>query len=276
MRSLWKGHIRFSLVTIPIRLYSAVEQSETIKFNQVHRSCNGPVGYDKRCKKCNQVLTTQDIVKGYQYEPERFVIIEPEDLEKLKLKSTRVIDIDGFVDAGEIDPTLYETPYLVGPDGHVAAKTYALLCQAMKESNKVGIGKIVLRDREDMAAISPRDEGLVLYRLRYPNEVRAIKDVPEVPAQQPIDAEQLKLARNLLDSMTISMSEIEMKDAYGDALKEIIEAKVRGREIVAVAEEPRPVVDIMKALKQSIEQAKTQKHPMIKATGKPAKTRKRA
>ena len=275
MRAIWKGHIRFSLVTIPIRLYSAIEQSETIKFNQVHRSCIGPVGYDKKCKKCNQVLTTQDIVKGYQYEPDRYVIIEPGDLEKLKLKSTRIIDIEGFVDAAEIDPTLYESPYLVGPDGAVAAKTYALLCEAMKESHRIGIGKIVLRDREDMVAISPHEGGLVLYRLRYPSEVRSMKDVPEVVEAQPVDHEQLKLARNLLDSMTASMSEIEIKDTYGDALREIIDAKVRGQEVVAVGEEPRPVVDIMKALKQSIERAKAQKPPMIRAVGKkPAATEK--
>ncbi len=282
MRSIWKGHIRFSLVTIPIRVYSAIEAAETIKFNQVHRSCNGPVGYDKRCKKCNQQLTNQDIVKGYQYEPEQYVIIEPGDLEKVRLPSTKVIDIDGFIDVSEMDPMLYESPYFVGPDGAVAAKTYALFCEALKESGKIGLGKVVLREREDMVALAPHDGGLVLYKLRYPNEVRSMNDVPEIDAKASINAEQLKLARSLLDSMTKPLSEIELRDRYGEALKEIIDAKIRGKEVVTVGEEPRPVVDIMKALKQSIEQAKTQRQQMIKATGKPpavekpSKGRKRA
>ena len=285
MRSIWKGHIRFSLVTIPIRVYGAIEASETIRFNQVHRTCNGPVGYDKRCKKCNQQLTMQDIVKGYQYEPEQFVILEPEDLAKLRLATTKVIDIDGFIDKSEMDPMLYESPYFIGPDGAVAAKTYALFCEALRESGKIGVGKVVLRDREDMVALAPHEGGLVLYKLRYPNEVRSMDDVPEIDAKAAVNADQLKLARNLLDSMTKSLDEIELRDRYGEAVREMIEAKILGKEVVSVAEEPRPVVDIMKALKQSIDQAKTQRQQMIKATGKekkpaeeakPSKGRKRA
>jgi DNA end-binding protein Ku len=290
MRSIWKGHIRFSLVTIPIRIYSAVETTETIKFHLMHSRDNGPVGYEKRCKKCGQILTMPDIVKGYEFEPEQYVIVEPGDLEKVRLPSTKIIDIVGFIDGAEMEPMLYDSPYFLGPDGAVAAGTYALFCEALKESGKIGIGKVVLRDREDMVAISPHDEGLVLYKLRYPNELRAMKDVPEVNARASINNEQLKLARNLLDSMTASLSDIELKDNYNQALKEMIEAKIHGREIVSVAEEPRPVVDIMKTLKQSIEQAKAQRPQLIKATGKgkvaqpavnteeskPAKKRKRA
>ena len=270
MRSIWKGYVRFSLVTIPVRIYSAIEPTESIKFNQVHRSCNGPVGYDKRCKKCNQILSSQDIVKGYQYEPEKYVILEPDDLEKVRLPSTKIIDIVGFIDASEMDPMLYETPYFVGPDGAVAATTYALLGEALKKTGKIGVGKVVLRDREDMVAISPHNGGLVLYRLRYPNEVRSMKDVPDLNAAPATSSEQLELARNLLDAMTKSLGDIELKDKYNDALREIIDAKVRGKEVVAVGEEPRPVADIMQALKQSLEQAKTQRQQMIKATGKPA------
>src|SRR5690606_19884524 len=127
MRSIWKGHIRFSLVTIPIRIYNAIETSETISFKQLHKEDNGPIGYDKRCRKCNKNVKMEDIVKGYQYEPDQFVIIEPEDLDKLKLKSTKVIEIEGFVDATEVPATLYDAPYYAGPDGDVAAKTFALL-----------------------------------------------------------------------------------------------------------------------------------------------------
>jgi len=160
MRSIWKGHIQFSLVTIPIRIYNAVDTGETIRFNQLHKEDNGPVGYDKKCKKCGKTLTAEDIVKGYEFEPEQYVIVSAEDLAKIKLKSTRIIEIMAFIDASEIEPSLYESPYLAGPDGPVAAKTYSLLGQALKASGKVGVGKVVLRDREEIVTIAPQDGGL--------------------------------------------------------------------------------------------------------------------
>jgi DNA end-binding protein Ku len=285
MRSIWKGHIRFSLVTIPVRVYNAIESTETIRFNQLHKGCNGPIGYDKRCKKCSQVVGMQEIVKGYQYEPDQYVIVEPSDFEKLKLESTKIIEIEGFVDTSEIHPTLYEAPYFAGPDTPVASKAYALLCEALKQSGKVGVGKVVLREREDAVIIAPHEKGLVLYKLRYPNEVRDINQVPQIDQLPAIDEDQLKLARHLMETMSTSLDNIEIRDRYNEALRELIEAKVQGREIVTAAEEVRPVVDIMTALKESIEQAKAQRQGMVKATGKApkekaepkvSKTRKRA
>jgi DNA end-binding protein Ku len=268
MRSVWKGHIQFSLVTIPVRIYNAIEAAETLKFNQLHQGCNGPIGYDKRCKKCSQVVAGQDIVKGYQYEPEQYVIVESGDFEKIKLKSTKIIEIEGFVNASEVDPMLFETPYYAGPDGEVACKAYALLCEALRESGRVGIGKVVLREREDAVLIAPRNGGLALYRLRYPKEIRSIKDVPDIEKKREIDKDQLKLARNLVDTMVTELSSMEIKDRYTEALREVIEAKIQGKEVVAVSEEVRPPVDIMAALKQSIEKAKAQRRGMVKATGK--------
>jgi len=278
MRAIWKGHIRFSLVTIPIRVYNAVDTEQKISFNQLHRECNGSVGYDKRCKKCNKVVTKDDIVKGYQYEPDQYVIVGPEDLNKVKLKSTKVIEIEGFISAKEVTPMLFEAPYFAGPDGPVAAKAYSLLSHTLKETGKVGIGKVVLRDREDVVLIGPMEGGIVLYRLRYPQEIKKISDVPQLEELK-IDKDQLKLARSLVDSMSTSYKKLDLKDKYHAALVEMIEAKVQGKEIVTVEEETKPVVDIMTALKQSIEQAKSQRKPMAKATGKKAiaakgKTRK--
>src|SRR6478609_4540850 len=180
MRSIWKGHIRFSLVTIPIRIYNAVDTEETIRFNQLHKEDNGPVGYDRKCKKCGKVLTGEEIVKGYQFEPEQYVIVSPDDLAKIKLKSTKVIEIEGFIDSSEVHPTLYESPYFAGPDGSVAAKTYSLLTQALAASGKVGIGKVVLREREEVVLIAPHEGGLLLYKLRNPQELRKIGDVPQL------------------------------------------------------------------------------------------------
>lgn len=283
MRSIWKGHIRFSLVTIPIRIYNAVDTEETIRFNQLHKEDNGPVGYEKKCKKCGKALTAEEIVKGYQFEPEQYVIVGAEDLEKIKLKSTKVIEIEGFIDASEVHPTLYDSPYFAGPDGLVAAKTYSLLTQALKASGKVGVGKVVLRDREEVVMIAPLEGGLVLYKLRNPQELRKIESVPQLE-QADVNKDELKLSINLVESMASTLKEMDLTDRYRDALREMIEAKIAGKQVVSVPEEEKPVIDIMTALKQSIERTKAQKKPMEKAKGekkqaaeaKPARQKKQA
>jgi len=275
--------MRFSLVTIPIRIYSAVDTQETIRFNQLHKEDNGPVGYDKKCKKCGKVLTAEDIVKGYQFEPEQYVIISQEDLDQIKLKSTKVIEIEGFIDASEVHPTLYESPYFAGPDGPVATRTYSLLAQTLKASGKVGIGKVVLREREEIVLIGPLDSGLILYKLRNPQELRKMADVPQLEQLDP-SKDELKLSINLVESMGAKLTDLDLKDRYRDALRELIEAKIAGKQVVSVPEEEKPVVDIMSALRQSIERTKAQKKPMERARGpkkeaveaKPARSKKQA
>lgn len=271
MRAIWKGHIQFSLVTIPVRIYNAIDSTEAISFNLLSKEGHNPVGYDKKDKVTGQTLKTEDIVKGYQYEPGQFVIIEQEDFDKVKLKSERVIEIQGFVNAPEVPATLFEAPYYIGPDGDVAAKTYGLLSETLKQSNMLGVGKVVLRDREIPLLLAPYEKGIVMYRLRYPNEVRSIDEVPML-SQVKADKDQLKLAKTLVDSMSVKFADIEMKDHYTEALKQIIDAKVAGKEVVMVAEEAPEVVDIMTALKASIDAAK--KKPMEKAKGETAKKAK--
>ncbi len=273
MRAIWKGHIQFSLVNIPIRIYNAIDSGQTISFNLLSKEGHNPVSYEKKDKVTGQPLKGEEIVKGYQYEPGQFVIVEEEDLAKVRLKSTKVIEIEGFVKAEEVHPTLYEAPYFVGPDGDVAAKTYGLLMHTLKESGKIGVGKVVLRDRETPVLITPHEGGILMYRLRYPSEVRSMREVPQL-LEVKADKEQLKLAKTLVDSMTTSFSKIEMKDHYFDALKAIIDAKIAGKEIVSVTEEEPKVVDIMTALKASIDAAK--KKPMEKAKGTTAKAEKKA
>src|SRR5687767_8696246 len=207
MRSIWKGHIRFSLVTIPIRIYNAVDTDEAIRFNQLHKDDHGAVGYDKKCRKCGKALTGEEIVKGYQFEPEQYVIVTPEDVEKIKLKSTKVIDIEGFIDASEVSPSLYESPYFAGPDGPVASKAYSLLGEALKASGKVGVGKVVLRDREETVMISSLDGGIVLYKLRNPEELRKMGDVPQVERKE-INKDELKLSVSLVETMSSTLNEI--------------------------------------------------------------------
>jgi DNA end-binding protein Ku len=272
MRAIWNGHIRFSLVTIPVRVYTAIDAKKTISFNQLHKEDNGRVGYDKKCKKCGNSLSSNEITKGYEYEPDQYVIIEQEDLDKIKIKSTKIIEIEGFVDEDEVHPTLFDTPYYIGPDGEVAAQSYSLLLQTLKETGKMAMGRVVIRDREDIITLSPKENGMVMYKLRYPDEVKSLKEVPLLNGLKS-NKEQLKLAKTLVDSMTTKFSDIKLEDHYQIALQELIKAKIDGKEIVSTAEEVKPVIDMMQALKESLEQAKKEKMPMAKATGKKKKAK---
>ncbi|HZI85777.1 MAG TPA: Ku protein [Pyrinomonadaceae bacterium] len=264
MRSIWKGHIRFLLVAIPVRIYNAIETSEKIQFNQLHREDYGPIGYDKRCKKCDQVVTNDQITKGYQYEPERYAIIEPEDVAKVKIKTTRAVDIIGFVDATEIPTTFYDAPYYAGPDGPVAEKPYALLREVMKQTGKIGVGKVVLRDREDLVALFPHEKGLVLQKLHYPHQLRKMDDVPEIEGAKKLDKNELKLATTLVEQMVTSLNEIDTTDNYHEALKKVIESKIKGKKTVEFEPiEEIPRLDIMSALKKSLQQSN--RKPMVKA-----------
>jgi DNA end-binding protein Ku len=287
MRSIWKGHIRFLLVAIPIRVYNAIEASERIQFNQLHREDFGPIGYDKRCKKCNQVVSNDEITKGYQYEPDRYAIVEPEEIAKVKIKTTRAVDILGFVESSEVPPTFYDSPYYIGPDGPVAEKPFALLRQVLRDTGKIGLAKVVLRDREDLVAVFPHGDGIVLQKLRYPAEVRKMEDVPEIDAAPKIDKKELSLATSLVEQMITSFSDIDTIDHYHEALRKLIDSKIKGKKVTEFEkEEEIPRLDIMTALKKSL-QASSRK-PMVKAApaakkkaeltlvkSKPATTKKR-
>jgi len=265
MRSIWKGHIRFLLVAIPVRIYNAIETAEKIQFNQLHRDDYGPVGYDKKCKKCGQTLSNDQITKGYQYEPDRYAIVEPEDIAKIKIKTTKAVDIVGFVDASEIPTTFYDAPYYAGPDGPVSEKPYALLREVMKQTGKIGIGKVVLRDREDLVAVFPHENGLVLQKLHYPRELRSMEEVPEIDRAQNLNKNELKLATTLVEQMVTTLSEIDTTDQYHEALRTLIDSKIKGKKVTEVGEvEELPRLDIMSALKKSLQQ--TNRKPMVKAS----------
>lgn len=268
MRSIWKGHIRFLLVAIPVRIYNAIETSEKIQFNQLHRDDFGPIGYDKRCKKCGQVVTNDQITKGYQYEPDRYAIVEPEDIAKIKIKTTKAVDIIGFINREEIPTTFYDAPYFAGPDGAVSEKPYALLREVMKQTGKIGIGKVVLRDREDLVAVFPLEDGLVMQKLHYPHELRKMEEVPELESVRNLSAEklnknELKLATTLVQEMGTTLSEIDTQDNYYTALRTLIDSKIKGKKVVEFEVEELPRLDIMSALKKSLQQS-TRK-PMVKA-----------
>jgi len=275
MRSIWKGHIRFLLVAIPVRIYNAIETSEKISFNQLHRDDYGPIGYDKRCKKCGQIVSGDQITKGYQYEPDRYAIVEPEDVAKIKIKTTKAVDIVGFVDRDELPMTYFDAPYFAGPDGAVSEKPYALLREVMKQTGKVAVGKVVLRDREDLVAVFPHEDGLVLQKLHYPHELRKMEEVPDINGVKDLTAQklnknELKLAATLVQEMVTTLGEIDTEDNYHSALRKLIDAKIKGRKVVELEEvEELPRLDIMSALKKSLQQSN--RKPMVKAPATAAK-----
>src|SRR5207249_7492069 len=273
MRSDWKGHRHLLLVAMPIRVYNAIEASERVQFNQLHRGDFGRIGYDKRCKKCGQIVTNEQITKGYQYEPDRYAIIEPEEIAKVKIKTTRAVDILGFVDSSEIPTTFFDAPYYIGPDGPVAEKPYALLRQVLRDTGKVGLAKVVLRDREDLVAVFPLENGIVLQKLRYPAEVRKVQEVPEIDAVSKLDKTELQLATSLVEQMITSFSDIDSIDHYHEALRKLIDSKIKGKKVTEFEKvEDIPRLDIMTALKKSL-QASSRK-PMVKAA--PAAKKKAA
>ncbi|MBK8349952.1 MAG: Ku protein [Saprospiraceae bacterium] len=260
MRSIWKGHIRFSLVTIPVVIFNGLEAENELSFKQLHDKDNGKINYKKVCSSCQEEVPFGNIVKGYEYESERFVVFKKEELETIKLKSTKVIDIEAFVDISEVHPSRYEALYFIGPNGEIANPTYNLLKHALLQSGKAGVGRIVLREREDVVLLMPEKDGIIMYKIRYPYEVRNISEIPDVKPT-PVDDAQLNLANTLINSMVKPFSEVVFLDHYRDAVLNLVQQKVSGKEIVSIdsKEESVPVVDIMEALKRSIEEAKLKK-----------------
>jgi DNA end-binding protein Ku len=260
MRSIWKGHIRFSLVTIPIQIFNAVETGYDISFNQLHNTDHGRISYEKVCKSCNEKVSTRDIVKGYEYAKDQYVVMEPKELDAIKLKSSGAIDIEAFVDIHEVPPSRFEAVYYVGPSSEVAKKTFGLMAHVLKKTGKAGIGRVILREKEDVVLLVPENSGMIMYKLRYPHEVRDINEVPDLEDIE-VDEKQLQLAETLVDSLAMSFDEVDFGDRYRDALMELVNEKINGKEIITITEQKTeaPVIDIMDALKASIAEAKKMK-----------------
>jgi DNA end-binding protein Ku len=260
MRSMWKGHLRFSLVTIPIQIFNAVDNSSNISFNQVHGTDNGKIKYKKVCTECEKEVPMEEIVKGYEYAPDQFVVIKPEELEQIKLESNKAIDIEAFVDISEVHPSRFEAVYFIGPSAAIGIPTFNLLYQALYKAQKAGVGKIVLREKEDVVLLVPEKMGFVMYKLRYPDELKNMSEVPDLK-EAVVDPAQLQLAETLIGSLSKKFDEIEFKDNYKTAVMEIVNQKIAGKQVINFEESKpsAPVIDIMDALRASIEEAKTRK-----------------
>jgi len=287
MRSIWKGSITFSLVSIPIKVFNAIETSEKISFNQLHSGdCLGPIGQKKQCKKCDVTVTNDEIVKGYQHEKEKYVLVAPEEIASITPESNEAIEIIGFIKPEEIPTTYFDASYFAAPNGPAAKRSYALLREVMNRSGRIGIAKVILREREDLITISPNGDGLMIQKLHYRHEVRSVSDVPGISSQATPQDNELQLATTLVEQMVTTFDQIDTTDHFHAALKEMLDAKVAGETITTTGEvrKPAPVIDIMSALQASLkvqanrEQQETTASPLTLVapdSGTPKTRRKR-
>ena len=254
MKTMWRGAISFGLVSIPIRVYTATEE-KTLRFNQLHEQDHGRIRYKRVCSKDDQEVPYEEIVRGYEYEKDRYVLLTDEDLEKVPVESTKTIDIQQFVDISEIDPINYKKTYYLGPE-EAGVKAYQLLRESLREGQKVGIAKVSFRDKEHLAAVRLMDNVLVLDTMFWPDELRK-PDFPELDKDVKVSDKEIDMARNLIDNLSEPWSPEGYRDEYRDALLEIVEKKVAGEEVEYIeAPEPTKVVDLMEALKQSVADTK--------------------
>jgi DNA end-binding protein Ku len=271
-RPTWKGYLKISLVNIPVRVFPATDAAATISFNQLHRECRTRIQQKRWCPTCQTEVANTDLVKGYEFDKGKFVVLDEDDLAKVRPESTRVINIVQFADAKLIDPVYVERPYYLAPDGTVAAEAFAVMREGM--AGKAAIGKLALYGREYLVAIQPRENGLVMYTLRHAEEVRAMNAIDElklVPAK--IKPDEVKLARQVIGNFETEGDLTQYKDDYQGALRQIIDAKIAGEEIVAPAEEAPPkVVNLIDALRQSLERVSTTKKKTARiAAARPAR-----
>jgi DNA end-binding protein Ku len=275
-RPTWKGYLKVSLVNIPVKVYPATESSATISFNQLHNECQSRINYKKWCAKCNREVTQAEIVKGYEFEKSRFVVIEEEDIAKVRTESTKVINLVQFAGADEIDPMYVDRAYYLVPDGAMANDAYAVMRDGME--GKVGVGKVAIHGRESLVAVKPHKQGLVMYTLHHAAEIRTIEQIDELrEVRGKVGPAEMKLAKQVIESFGGPLDLADYKDEYQEGLQKIIDAKIAGEEVVAPAEEAPPkVVDLMEALRRSLDQvsAGKKKTAVAKVAKGAAKKRK--
>jgi DNA end-binding protein Ku len=253
-RALWKGSISFGLVTIPISLVSATEPRETLAFNLLHRKDGSRIVEKRFCAKEDVEVPWKDIVKGYQYAKDQYAVLTEEDFARVRVPATQTFDIRRFVPAADVEDLYFNSPYYVTPQGKPGLKAYALLRDALRETEKLAIGTIVLRQREHLAALEPVDQALVLTTMRFAHEIRRVKDLGLPASGKGWTDSEMKLARHLVDTLSGEWDPSEYRDTYTEALRKMVEAKAKGKETTA-PEMPAParVTDLMEALKRSIE-----------------------
>ncbi|MCK1998826.1 Ku protein [Psychrobacillus psychrodurans] len=274
MHTVWKGSISFGLVNIPIKLHAATENKD-IKLRQLHKDCHTPISYEKVCEGCKQEVKNEDIVKAYEYSKNKFVILDAEELEKLKKENEdKAVEIIDFVKLEEIDPIYFERSYFMAPDSG-GGKAYSLLREALHESGKIGVAKIMIRSKEQLAIVRVYKETLIMETIHFPDEVRNTADVPNIPSEQTVVKKELDTALMLVEQLTTVFEPEKYTDEYRTALMELIEEKKAGNNVVMTSEKqtelPSNVTDLMSALQASLDNTKKKK-PTTRKRAPKAKT----
>ncbi len=270
MRALWKGAITFGLITIPVRLYSAV-QEKGLKFHMLHDEDSGRIKYKRECSKCGKEVTWDDIVKGYEYTKDHYVTFTDEDLDALDVDSIHAIDVVSFVPLEAIDPIYFNKTYYVAPEPS-GLKAYKLLAEALEAEGQVGIAKVALREKEQLATVRLKDNVFVLETMHWPDEIRE-PEFEELDKSINVRDAEVKMARQLVQQLSSDFEPSEFHDEYRAALEALVERKVEGQEVTVSAppdQEPTKVVDLMEALKASVAEAKKNKKAPAKTTRRKA------
>src|ERR1044072_1818517 len=278
-RPTWKGYLKISLVNIPIKVFPATDSGATLSFNQLHAECQTRIQQKRWCPHCEREVPNTELVKGYEFEKGRYVVVSDEDTQKVRVESTPVINLVQFADDSEIDPIYVDRAYYLAPDGAIAAEAFAVMREGM--AGKAGIGKMALYGREYLVAIRPQRKGLVMYTLHHDAEIRSIDQIEELDSVPlTVKPEEMKLAKQVVSTFDAELNLKDYKDEYKEGLRAIIDAKIAGVEIVAPeVQEPARVVDLMEALKRSLDSVSHEKKKPAKQNLKrvaPAKTPKAA
>lgn len=256
MHTVWKGSISFGLVNIPVKLHTATENKD-IKLRQLHKECNSPINYSKVCSVCETEVKSEEIVKAYEYAKNKFVVLDEEELEQLRKENEeKAVEIIEFVKLEEIDPIYFEKSYYLAPDTG-GAKAYALLRKALEDAGKIGVAKITIRSKEQLAIVRVYRETLVMETIHFPDEVRNAGEVPNVPSEDKVVPKELETALMLIDQLTATFEPEKYHDDYRTALLELIEQKKNGQLTVTAKEKesviPADMTDLMAALQASLD-----------------------
>jgi len=283
MHTMWKGSISFGLVNIPIKMFSATEDKD-VRFRTLHKECGTPIKYTKTCPICDREVQNEEIVKGYEYEPGRFVLVENEEIDAITPETRKTIEILDFVHLEQIDPIYFDKTYFLSPQ-ETGDKAYSLLREAMRRAGKIAIAKITIRSKESLAAVRLYENCIVMETIFYPDEVRSVEHVPGLPGNIALNESEMNMAIQLIENLATDFNPEKYTDDYRNKLLELIHAKIEGEEVQEAPNVPRAakVVDLMAALQASLDATRQDKKEKGKGTAstqaaetkQPAKKRKR-